>query len=145
MKEFRLDKLDYQIIRLMEEDCSLPYSEIAKNVNANMWTVRDRIELLKRRGIIERCKGVINHAKMGLDCDALLFVNVNPSKLGDLLSFLKGNEKVKGITIMTGQERIMINIVDETCLSVRDFIQKELMRFEIEIKEFNVILERPIK
>jgi hypothetical protein len=72
-------------------------------------------------------------------------VNVNPSKLGDLLSFLKGNEKVKGITIMTGQERIMINIVDETCLSVRDFIQKELMRFEIEIKEFNVILERPIK
>jgi DNA-binding Lrp family transcriptional regulator len=65
MKEFRLDKLDYQIIRLMEEDCSLPYSEIAKNVNANMWTVRDRIELLKRRGIIERCKGVINHAKMG--------------------------------------------------------------------------------
>jgi DNA-binding Lrp family transcriptional regulator len=86
----------------MEEDCSLPYSEIAKNANANMWTVRDRIELMKRRGIIERCKGIISHAKMGLECDALLFVNVNPSKLGELLSFLRGNEKVKGITIMTG-------------------------------------------
>jgi hypothetical protein len=39
----------------------------------------------------------------------------------------------------------MINIVDETCLAVRDFIQRELMKFEIEIKEFSVILERPIK
>jgi Lrp/AsnC family leucine-responsive transcriptional regulator len=144
MKEFKLDKLDNEIIKIMEEDCSLPYSEIAKRVNANMWTVRDRIELLKRRGVIEKCKGIINHAKMGLECDALLFVNVNPSKLSGMISFLRGNEKVKGVTIMTGQERIMINIVDETCMAVREFIQKELMKFEIELKEFNIILEKPL-
>jgi len=144
MKEFKLDKLDNEIIKIMEEDCSLPYSEIAKRVNANMWTVTDRIELLKRRGVIEKCKGIINHAKMGLECDALLFVNVNPSKLSGMISFLRGNEKVKGVTIMTGQERIMINIVDETCMAVREFIQKELMKFEIELKEFNIILEKPL-
>ena len=144
MKEFKLDKLDNEIIKIMEEDCSLPYSEIAKRVNANMWTVRDRIELLKRRGVIEKCKGIINHAKMGLECDALLFVNVNPSKLSGMISFLRGNEKVKGVTIMTGQERIMINVVDETCMAVREFIQKELMKFEIELKEFNIILEKPL-
>jgi Lrp/AsnC family leucine-responsive transcriptional regulator len=144
MKEFKLDKLDNEIIKIMEEDCSLPYSEIAKRVNANMWTVRDRIELLKRRGVIEKCKGIINHAKMGLECDALLFVNVNPSKLSGMISFLRGNEKVKSVTIMTGQERIMINVVDETCMAVREFIQKELMKFEIELKEFNIILEKPL-
>jgi DNA-binding Lrp family transcriptional regulator len=144
MKEFKLDKLDNEIIKIMEEDCSLPYSEIAKRVNANMWTVRDRIELLKRRGVIEKCKGIINHAKMGLECDALLFINVNPSKLSEMISFLRGNEKVKGVTIMTGQERIMINVVDETCIAVREFIQKELMKFEIELKEFNIVLEKPL-
>ncbi|MEM0073954.1 MAG: Lrp/AsnC family transcriptional regulator [Thermoplasmatales archaeon] len=145
MKDFKLDKLDNQIIELLEEDCSLSYSEIAEKINANMWTVRDRVELLKRRGVIERCKAVIDYAKMGLGCEALLFINVRPTQLRDLITFLRAEKRVKGMTIMTGQERIIIDVIGETCIEIRKFIQQDLMKFEVELKEFNVVLEKPIK
>ncbi|MGC8608482.1 MAG: Lrp/AsnC family transcriptional regulator [Thermoplasmata archaeon] len=145
MKAFKLDKLDYQILDLMEEDCSLPYSEIAKKIDANMWTVRDRIELLKRRGIIEKCKAILDYSKMGYGCEALLFVVVNPSKMNELISFLKEEKKVKEITIMTGNERIMINIIDQTCIEIRNFIQQELTKFNVEMKEFNIVLDKHTK
>ncbi|MGC8562430.1 MAG: Lrp/AsnC family transcriptional regulator [Thermoplasmata archaeon] len=145
MKEFKLDKLDHQIIEILEEDCSLAYSDIANKIDANMWTVRDRIELLKKRGIIEKCKAVVNYSKMGYGCEALLFLNVNPSRVNEFISFLRGEKRVKAVTIMTGQERIMVTLIDDNCLQVREFIQEELMRFDIELKEFNVILEKPIK
>ncbi|MEM0128346.1 MAG: Lrp/AsnC family transcriptional regulator [Thermoplasmatales archaeon] len=145
MKEFKLDKLDNQIVELPEEDCSLSYSDLARKINANMWTVRDRIELLKRWGVVEKCKAIINYSKMGLGFEALLFINVYPTRLNELISFLKGEKRIKSLTIMTGSERIMIDITGGTCIEIREFIKKELMKFEIELKEFNVVLERPIK
>ncbi len=145
MKQFKLDKLDLQILEILEEDCSLTYSEVASRVNGNMWTVRDRINLLKNRGILEKCKGILDYNKMGFTCKALLFLNVNPSKLNDLISFLRGDKNVKGVSIISGSERIIVTIIGQSCIEVRNYIQKELVKFEVEIKQFNIVLEEPIK
>jgi len=145
MKEFRLDKLDMEILEILEEDCSLTYSEVAKKVNGNMWTVRDRINLLKNRGVLEKCKGILNYNKMGFSCKALIFLNANPLKLNELVSFLRGEKNVKSLMIISGSERIIVSIVGETCIDIRNYIQKELTKFDVEIKQFNIVLEEPIK
>ncbi len=145
MKQFKLDKLDLQILEILEEDCSLTYSEVASKVNGNMWTVRDRINLLKSRGILEKCKGILDYNKMGFTCKALLFLNVKPSKLNDLMSFLRGDKNVKGVSIISGSERIIVTIIGQSCIEIRNYIENELVRFEVEIKQFNVVLEEPVK
>ena len=53
MKPFKLDQLDLDIIEIMEEDCSLTYNDIAERTGKNLWTVRDRMVLLKQRGIVK--------------------------------------------------------------------------------------------
>ncbi len=145
MKQFKLDKLDFQILEVLEEDCSLTYSEVAEKVNGNMWTIRDRINLLKSRGVLEKCKGILDYTKMGFSCKALLFINVNPLKLNELISFLRGEDNVKGMLVISGSERIIVTMVGESCIDIRNYIQKELAKFDVEIKQFNIVLEEPIK
>ena len=52
MKEFKLDQLDLDILEILEHDCSLTYNEIAQKLSKNIWTVRDRLTLLKKREMI---------------------------------------------------------------------------------------------
>ncbi|WP_161952067.1 Lrp/AsnC family transcriptional regulator [Thermoplasma sp. Kam2015] len=145
MKDFKIDRLDYEILALLEKDCSRTYSDIAKELNANIWTVRDRIELLKKRGIIERCRAELDYSKMGYGCEALLFLVINPSKMNEFISFMKSNDKVKGVTVMTGDERLMVYIVDKTCADIKEFIQQKFSGFDLDVKKFNIVLERPKK
>ncbi|KAA8921931.1 Lrp/AsnC family transcriptional regulator [Thermoplasma sp.] len=145
MKDFKIDRLDQEILALLEEDCTLTYSDIAKDLNANMWTVRDRIELLKKRGVITGCKAILDYSKMGYGCEAMIFLVINPSRMNEFISFLRSETRVKEVTVMTGDERIMINIVDRACSDIKEFIQQKLNSFEIEVKEFNIVLERPIR
>lgn len=145
MRSSKLDKLDREILEILEEDCSLTYAEISKKVNRNIWTVRDRIINLKNKGIIEKCKGILNYKKMGLPCKALIFININISKLNELISFLRNEKNVKNLMVITGSERIIISVVGENCSDIKNFIEKELTKFDTEIKQFNIVIEEPIK
>ena len=48
MKPYKIDTLDLNIIEMLEEDCSLTYNEIAEKTGKTLWTVRDRMVLLRK-------------------------------------------------------------------------------------------------
>jgi len=141
MKSFTLDQLDQDIIDILEVDCSLTYEEIAGRTGKSIWTVRDRIILLKQRGVIEACRAKINYGKIGLGCRAAIGFNVPPEKIDEFIAQVRKEKRIKKFMITTGSRRFHIQMVGEECKEVRDYAKKILPKFDITDIDFEVILD----
>ncbi|EQD69868.1 transcription regulator [mine drainage metagenome] len=141
MKPYRLDQLDLAIIDLIEADCSLTYGEIADRTGKSMWTVRDRMMLLKQRGIVKSCKAEIDYGKIGLGCKAMIGFNVPPEKIDDFVAKAKMEKRIKKLIITTGSRRFHIQMVGEECGEIRNYARKILPQFGIFDIDFEVILD----
>lgn len=142
MKPFKLDQLDMDIIELMEEDCSLTYNEVAEKTGKNLWTVRDRMILLRQRGIVKSCRADIDYGKLGLGCKAMIGFNVEPERIDEFIALVKKEKKrIKRFTITTGSRRFHIQMVGDDCGEVRNYARKILPQFGISDIDFEVVLD----
>ncbi|MGC9191814.1 MAG: Lrp/AsnC family transcriptional regulator [Conexivisphaera sp.] len=136
-----LDELDYKILKLLEEDCTLTYKEVAEKVNRSLWTVRDRIELMKMNGVIRKCKAVLDYKKMGYMCKGILFFNIPAEHIERAVEFMRSQEAIKSIMIISGDRRFVITIVGRDASEVRNYVLKNLTRFKIYNTELDCVLE----
>ena len=141
MRAFKLDKLDYDILDIIEKDCTMTYNEIAKKTGKNLWTVRDRMNLLKQRGILKGCNANIDYSKIGLGCRAAINFNVPADRIDEFVEFAKKEKRIKKLIITTGARRFTIHIVGEECGEVRNYARALLPEFGIYDVDFEVILD----
>ena len=135
-----LDELDYEILRALEEDCTLTYHEIAKRVNRSPWTIRHRIEVLKRRDVIKGCRAIIDYKSLDYS-RVILFFNVPPENMERALDFMKSQKIVKDLMIISGDKRIAAIIVGRDLDSIRKFIMNNLTKFGIYNTELDVVID----
>ena len=62
-----MDNVDYAILRLLQEDASLPVTEIARHVNLSQTPTWRRIQKLEREGVITRKVALLDPAKIARD------------------------------------------------------------------------------
>jgi len=144
MKGLKLDKLNRDIIELLENDCTLTYQDIAKHLDKNLWTVRERIDNLKRKGVIKGCKAKIDYTMINLNCKAYLFFNIPLDKIDDFVKFAKSQKMVKKLTIISGERRFIAEIVGESCAYIRDYIKENFVQYGIYDTSLEIVLEEPI-
>ncbi len=102
-----IDKLDMKIIKLLEEDASLPYTEIARRLKLNESTVRKRVAALKQKGIIRKFTVVIEPSKIGFNTAAIIGVDVEPQKLLEVAQKLCEIPETRYVATSTGDHMIM--------------------------------------
>jgi len=144
MNKVKLDKLNLDIIELLENDCSLTYRDIAKILDKNLWTVRERIDNLKRKGVIKGCKAKIDYTLINLNCKAYLFFNLPPDRIDDFINFAKTQKMVKKLTIISGEKRFIAEIVGEKCSFIRDYIKDNFVKYGIYNTSLEIVLDEPI-
>ena len=143
MKAFHPDALDMQIIEALEDDCSLSYREIAERLGKDMWSVRDRVVLLKRRNIIGKCRAEVNFSEIGYGCRSLMMFNVPAENIDSFISFVRSNRDFKRLIIATGQRRFILECIGKACNDIREYSRKNLAKFGIYDVVFEVILDMP--
>ncbi|MGC8662029.1 MAG: Lrp/AsnC family transcriptional regulator [Nitrososphaeria archaeon] len=136
-----IDDLDYKILKLLEDDCTLTYQDVAKKVNRSLWTVRDRIELMKMNGVIRRCRAVLDYKLMGYSCKGVLFFNIPTEYIEEAMEFMKTQEMIKSIMIISGDKRFIVTIVGKDVNDVRNYILKNLTKFKIYNTELDIVLD----
>ncbi|MHB8358566.1 MAG: Lrp/AsnC family transcriptional regulator [Thermoplasmataceae archaeon] len=142
MKPYKIDTLDLNIIEMLEEDCSLTYNEIAEKTGKTLWTVRDRMVLLRKRGIIRGCRADIDYSKLGYGCRALIGFNVPADKIDAIVSFVKTQKRIKRLIVTTGQRRFMIDIIGTGCAEIREYARKVLPDYGIYDVDLEVVLDQ---
>jgi len=76
-----IDKLDKQILALLMEDATMPFTEIAKRLYVSGGTIHVRMKKLKDIGIVKSAHLAVNHHKLGYDISAFLGIYLQKSSL----------------------------------------------------------------
>jgi Lrp/AsnC family transcriptional regulator for asnA, asnC and gidA len=120
-----LDVLDNEIVRLLTEDGRMSIGEMAKKLNVTAPTVRNRINLLEKNGIL-KISGLIDPSRHREMITALVAMNVqSDGKLDQILDKIAHLPNVAWAGVVTGRYDIIAEVI---CVEGKE----ELYRFTTE-------------
>lgn len=96
------DKLDKDIINTLITDSTLSYREIAKKVKVSVATIMNRVNKLKKEGIIKRFTTIIDYDKIGFDVEVLIEVRISKGKLFQVEKEIATHPNVFAVYDLTG-------------------------------------------
>jgi Lrp/AsnC family transcriptional regulator, regulator for asnA, asnC and gidA len=86
---FKVTGDDLKIIKALQVDARTSYTELAEKLSVSKNTISNRIRLLKENGVITGSLLLVNLNKFGYNCIATLGIKVVPSKLDQVLKYIK--------------------------------------------------------
>ena len=106
-----LDALDQQIVRLLIENARSSYSEIGQKIGISRVAVKQRIQTLEQRGVIEEYTTIINPQKISGAASCYLEIETRPDVLPDVEQILRENDTVTQIYRVTGRNKLHVHAV----------------------------------
>jgi Lrp/AsnC family transcriptional regulator for asnA, asnC and gidA len=102
-----LDKMDIQILKLLQEDGRMSYRSIADALNTTLMTVTRRVAQMKKVGIIKKFSVVVDPEAVGKNYSICLFIQLdNPSAMNDVSSALSNHKDLCYVHHVTGEFEI---------------------------------------
>ncbi|UOE96323.1 MULTISPECIES: Lrp/AsnC family transcriptional regulator [Bacillaceae] len=139
----KLDETDRKILELLTEDGRMSYVDIGKALGLSRVSVRDRVEQMKKSGIIEKFSVVINSDMAGKQVSAFFEVDCKPSSLVEVAQALADNPNVASCYQMTGPSTLHMHVLVEDFKSLEKFINHELYDLDgITRVESHILLRR---
>jgi Lrp/AsnC family transcriptional regulator for asnA, asnC and gidA len=130
-----LDPLDVGIIRSLQADGRVAYSEMAKQFHVAEGTVRKRVT---------RLLGVANPFRVGMDVVAIIGLNVARQKMAQARAHLQRLEPVRYIAITTGTFDYIVEVVLPSNQDLLRFLVSDLARVPgLDRTETSLVLEIP--
>jgi len=102
-----IDEKDLKIIKLLQENSRMPYTELAKKVGISDVAVIKRIKKLEKQGVIKKYTIVIDPKKLGYNSVSIVGINVEPEYLFPVISHLKEKDYVKYLALSSGDHTLM--------------------------------------
>jgi len=97
----QLDDIDRDIVRTLQEDGRISYSDISKAVGVSAGTVRNRINLMRSSGILS-VNVWLDPSLSGLGIHATLLLKVRPGQLVEVADALSGLEEAGYVATLAG-------------------------------------------
>ncbi|MCS5592017.1 MAG: AsnC family transcriptional regulator [Gammaproteobacteria bacterium] len=133
------DKLNQQIIAMLEIDGRLPFKEIAKTLDVSEGTVRNRVNRLKDAGVLQ-IKALVDRSAINYATDSMLGIKVAPtSSPSEVAKRLQNCSEIVFIIWVTGRYDLLVEIVsdgddtlcrflEEHCFNKDDISNIEVMK-----------------
>lgn len=139
----KFDDIDQKIIDSLVVDGRKSYVELAQEVGLSRVAVKDRIENLIEKDVIENFTVTVNSEKFGMKVSAFFEVDVEPKNLQEVAENLADNPQVASIYQMTGPSTLHMHVLVRDFKMLETFINNELYAVEgITRVESSVILKR---
>ena len=107
----RLDRIDWQILKNLQQNAKIPQSKIAKHVGLSAPAVADRIRRLEDRGIIQGYQLAIDSEPLGYQLHAIIHLRAFVGKLKPFLEKVASLKEVRNCYRVTGNENIIMEVV----------------------------------
>ena len=107
----RLDRIDWQILKNLQQNAKIPQSKIAKHVGLSAPAVADRIRRLEDRGIIQGYQLAIDSEPLGYQLHAIIHLRAFVGKLKPFLEKVTSLKEVRNCYRVTGNENIIMEVV----------------------------------
>ncbi len=138
-----LDKIDLEILRILQEDCRTPISAIASQLNIPKSTIHYRIKRLEEAGVIEGCYAKVNPEAVHKDYLTITLVRARygpgyHERVGKKLASIPG---VWAVYFVLGEIDFVVLARHKNLDSVRKMIESFLSIEEIERTSTHVIVQ----
>jgi len=133
-----IDKTDVKILKALLKDTRSKLKDIAKSCKLSSTAIKNRIDKMKKNGLIVRAILNFNMASFEYEIPLLIGINLDPNREQDVINFIKSQVKVAGIDKTIGKYDLClvvflesINKLDELKYKIRK--QKGVRNIELNI------------
>jgi DNA-binding Lrp family transcriptional regulator len=109
-----LDKIDYQILRLLQEDSNITNLSLSKAIGLSPAPTLERVKKLEKNGVIKSYHAEVDPLALGLTVKTFILVNIGWHKANASENFLlKINEidEVAECNIITGDGDFLLKVI----------------------------------
>lgn len=111
-QNLEIDNTDLQILALLMEDATLPYTEIGKKIHVSGGTVHVRMKKMQEMGVVKGAQLIVDYTKLGYDIQAFLGIYLKESSLYEMVvEQLKQIPEVLSLNYTTGNYSIFAKII----------------------------------
>src|SRR5690606_11217269 len=142
-----LDNLDIQILSILMNDASIPYTEIAKKLIVSGGTIHVRMKKMEELGIIKGSNLIINPQKVGFDITAFLGIyHEKSSQDNKAVEQLKQVKEVVELHSCTGRYSMFAKSISRDTAHLRKVLIEDIQAVKgIQRTETIISLEESIK
>ena len=140
-KKRNIDRIDAQIIGLLQKDGRVPNSEIAKRIGVSEATVRNRLKRLIEESYIQ-IVAVGNPFKLGFNVTGDLYIHAEMKKISRVIEELKKFQELWYIVMTTGETNINAEFVVKDFEDLNNLIINKISKIDGVVKtEVSVIMK----
>jgi DNA-binding Lrp family transcriptional regulator len=122
----KIDAVDLQIIRALEEDSRISIRKLAQKIGLTSNILNNRIKSLERGGIITGYIPIINAAKMGFDVTAIIFIQIAGEHVIETENEIAKETNVLSVYDITGEYDAAVFAKFRDNPSLNSFLKKLL-------------------
>jgi len=147
MEKCEIDNLDKKILKILQEDAKVPFTEIAQRLIVSGGTIHQRVAKMEAAGVIQGSMYILNYAALGYDVNILLGIHLKNAKdCPIVIEQLKKLPEVVEAYYTTGSYALIIRVINKTIADYHRFLINKLQSIkEIQSTESFVCLDTPIK
>lgn len=101
-----LDRVDNAILEVIKDNARMSYSDIGDKIGLSRVAVKNRMEILEKKGIIQGYKTVIDETKASEGVSFLLDIEAIPGEYQRVIDVLAKDRFIRQIYSVTGECRI---------------------------------------
>ena len=117
-----LDEISLKIVRILSNDSSLPFVEIAKQIGISDATVHIRIKHLLAAGIINKFTISINNNSLGYSHVAFVGINAEPGFVQEVANYLSEIEEILEMHEMLSRFDLLLKLRARNLEQMRDIV-----------------------
>lgn len=106
-----LDELDQKIVRLLIQNARMSYSDIGQQIGISRVAVKNRVQALEEKGIIEEYTTIINPQKISGAISCYFEIETAPDTLTEVAELLRQNDTITQIYRVTGKSKLHVHAV----------------------------------
>ncbi|MES3019450.1 MAG: Lrp/AsnC ligand binding domain-containing protein [Bacteroidota bacterium] len=146
-QNFEPDNLDLQILGILMEDATIPYTEIAKKLIVSGGTIHVRMKKMQDLGVIKGSHLMIDPQKIGYDICAFLGIFLEKgSQYKDAVENLRNIKEIVELHYCTGLYSMFAKIICRDTNHLRHVLNEDIQGVKgIQRTETFISLEESIK
>ena len=117
-----LDELDQKILALLVENARYSYSEIGEKLGYSRVAIKNHVDALEKRGVIEGYTTIINPQKLGSAVSCYFEIETTPDCLSKVTEILNRHDTVTQIYRVTGRDKLHVHAVAASAEEMETFL-----------------------
>ncbi|WP_161889347.1 Lrp/AsnC ligand binding domain-containing protein [Pontibacter russatus] len=128
---YEIDNLDKQILRLLMQDVTRAYTDIAKELNVSGGTIHVRMKKLNEMGVVKGAQLLINPSAVGFDICAFIGVFLEKgSEYKEAVEQIRAIPEVVELHYTTGTYSMFAKLICRDTKHLREVLNEKLQALE---------------